>query len=194
MNRTVICSLSMLAMVGVARAAEPAATPPAGTPDMSKVGPMSRPVTKEKEDKKGVDELYKVTEEAWKKADVNALADNVDFPVIMMSDDSTGKAVHFEAKREQWIDMMKGIVSNMPKDAKMTSKHTATFLSDDLGVVVEEMSVSMGKVKGKWHAFSVVTNRDGKWKFKQMSEAGWGDMKPPTAASVKTPGSTTANK
>jgi hypothetical protein len=193
MTRTIICSLSMLAVAGVARAAEPASAPPAGAPDMTKVGPMSRPVTKEKEDKKGVDELYKAMEDAWKKGDVNALAENVDFPVIMLSDDATGKAVHFEASREQWVDMMKGFVANMPKDAKMTSKHTASFLSDDLGVVVEEMSMAMGKVKGKWKAFSVVTNKDGKWKVKEMSEAGWGDMKPPTA-DMKAPQNAAAKK
>jgi hypothetical protein len=194
MTRTIICSLSMLALTGVARAAEPAAAaPPAGAPDMSKVGPMSRPVTKEKEDKKGVDDLYKAMEDAWKKGDVAALAENVDFPVIMLSDDSAGKAVHFAATRDQWIDMMKGFVANMPKDVKMTNKHTAHFLSDDLGVVVEETSMAMGKVKGKWKGFSVVTNKDGKWKVKEMSEAGWGDMKPPTAE-MKAPANAAAKK
>jgi hypothetical protein len=28
----------------------------------------------------------------------------------------------------------------------------------------------------------VLTLVDGKWKFKQMSEAGWGDMAPPSVA------------
>jgi hypothetical protein len=186
MIKTVICSLSMLALAGSAYAQEPAAgAAPAGAPDMTKVGPMSKPVTKEKDDKKGVDDLYKAMEEAWKKGDVNALAENVDFPVIMMSDDSAGKTGHFEASREQWMGLMKGFVENMPKDMKMTHKHTAHFLSDDLGVVVEEMSMAMGKVKGKWKTFSVVTNHDGKWKLKQMAEAGWGDMKPPAGPAAK---------
>ena len=48
----------------------------AGVPDMTKMGPMSRKVTKE--DKKGVDELYKAIEDGMKKGDVNAMADLVD--------------------------------------------------------------------------------------------------------------------
>ena len=44
--------------------------------------------------------------------------------------------------------------------------------------------MSMGKVKGKWKSMSVLTLKDGKWKFKEMSEAGWGDMKPPAAPSA----------
>jgi uncharacterized protein (TIGR02246 family) len=159
-----------------------ASAPPAGAMDMSKVGPMSRPVTKE--DKKGVDALYKAMEDAWKKGDADAVAENVDFPVIMMSDDSSGKVQHFEASRDQWIGMMKPMLANMPKDAKMTHKHTPYFLSDDLAISIEEISMTMGKTKGKWKAMSVLTLRDGKWKVKQMTEAGWGDMKPPTTAAM----------
>jgi hypothetical protein len=171
--------------MGVSARAQDKAAPPAGAPDMSKVGPMTRPVTKEKEDKKGVDELYKTMEEAWKKGDVNTLADLIDFPVIMLSDDSTGASQHFEATRDVWIAMMKPMAENMPKDAKITSKHTAHFLSDTLAVVVEETGMTMGKTKGKWKGFSVVNFKDGKWKVKEMSEAGWGDMKPPSAPSAK---------
>ena len=40
-------------------------------------------------------------------------------------------------------------------------------------------------MKGKWNAMAVVTVVDGKWKFKQMAEAGWGDMpSAPAAASA----------
>src|SRR4051812_10170138 len=100
-----ICLMVALALGGPAFAADkapaaaapgtapapgaPAAAPagaPSGMPDMTKMGPMSRPVTKP--DKKGVDDTYKAFEEAMKKGDVNAAADLIDFPVIMMSDDS----------------------------------------------------------------------------------------------------------
>lgn len=180
MTRTTICSLIILGLAGAA-AADDKAAPAAGMPDMSKVGPMSRKVTKE--DKKGIDELYKTMLAAWKGNDVNAIADLVDFPAIMLSDDSKGEVQHFNATREQWVTMMKPMVGNMPKDMKMKHKHTPHFLSDSLAVVVEETSMSMGKMKGSWKGFSVVTLKDGKWKFKEMSEAGWGDMKPPAAPS-----------
>src|SRR3954471_13404896 len=78
MTKTTITSLIILGLSAVASAAEkPPAAPPAGAPDMTKVGPMSRKVTKE--DKKGVDELYKSVEDAMKKGDINAFADLADF-------------------------------------------------------------------------------------------------------------------
>lgn len=159
-----------------AGAAPPAAA--AGAPDMSKLGPMSRPVTKQ--DKKGIADLYKAMEAAMKAGDVNAAADLVEFPVIMLSDDSTGTVHHFNATREQWVGMIGQLMSGM-KDVKYTTKHTPYFLSDTLAVAIEDISMTAGKMKGKWKAMSVLTQAGGKWKFKQMSEAGWGDAKPPAA-------------
>jgi hypothetical protein len=146
---------------------------------------MSRPVTKQ--DKKGIDDTYKAFEEAMTKGDINAAADLVDFPIIMLSDDSKGAAKHYNATREQWIAIFAPMVQNMPKDMKMTSKHTPTFLSDTLAVSIESNGMTMGKVKGKWNAMSVLTLVDGKWKFKQMAEAGWGDMPPPAAVGAGKP-------
>jgi len=137
-----------------------------------------------KEDKKGVDALFKSAEEAWKKGDVNALADLCDFPVIMLSDDSKGEVKYFSTTREQWTGMMQQFVSGMPKDMPPPKhKQTPYFLSDDLAVAIEEHSMT-GKMKGSWKAMSVLTLRDGKWKFKQMAEAGWGDLKPPAGATT----------
>ena len=185
MTKTTICSLIILGLstVAVADDKKPAAAPPAaGAPDMTKMGPLSRKVTKE--DKKGVDDLYKAVEETMKKQDVNAFADLVDFPVIMLSDDSKGQVQWFSASREQFINIFKGIMT-APPPKDMKHKHTAHFLSDDLAVAIEEMSGTMGTAKGKWKAMSVLTLRDGKWKFKEMAEAGWGDMKPPSTTAKK---------
>jgi uncharacterized protein (TIGR02246 family) len=163
---------------------------PSGAPDMTKMGPLSRPVTKE--DKKGIDALYTAMEEAWKKGDVEAVADNVDFPVIMLSDTSAGVAKSFNATREQFIALMKPMAAGMPKDAKMSHKHTPYFLSDTLAVAIEENGLTMGKTKGKWKGMSVLTLKDGRWKVKEMAEAGWGDMNPPSMAATpsKTPTNT----
>jgi hypothetical protein len=165
-----------------APAAPGAAAPAGGMPDMSKVGPLSRPVTKQ--DKKGIDDLYKAFEAAMMKGDVAAAADLCDFPIIMMSDTSTGGVKAFNASREKWTGIFSPMVTNRPKDLKMSGKHTPTFLSDTLAVTIEQNSMSAGKVKGKWNAMAVLVNVDGKWKFKQMAEAGWGDMPetPATAA------------
>jgi hypothetical protein len=187
MTRTaIVCSLSLLMLGASARAQDkPAAgAPPGGMPDMTKMGPASRPVTKEKEDKKGIDELCKSMEDAWKKGDVNAVADNIDFPVIMMSDDSSGAATHYEATRDQWVGMMKPMIEGMPKDTKMSAKRTVTLLSDTLGLVATSATVTMGKNKQKFNDFNVVNYKDGKWKVKQMAQAGWGDIKPPSPSAA----------
>jgi hypothetical protein len=193
MTTTKICALGVLLLSRAAfavdpapAAAAPAAAAPSGMPDMSKMGPMSRPVTKP--DKKGVDDLYKTFEAAMMKGDANAAADLVDFPVIMLSDDSKGVVKHFEATREQWLGIMSPFITNPPKDMKHSSKHAPTFLSDTLAVSVETTTMTMGKVKGKWSSMSVLTVVDGKWKFKEMSEAGWGDMPssaPPAPTATK---------
>jgi len=180
MTRTIISSLIMLGLSAVAVAEDKPAAAPAGGPDWSKVGPMSRKVTKE--DKKGVDALYDSVKDAMKKGDVNAYADVVDFPVIMLSDDSKGEVKHTTATREQFVELMKPMFTGMPKDMMPEHKHTAHFLSDDLAVVIEEASVARGKMKGKWKSLAVLTLKDGKWKFKEMAEAGWGDTKAPAAA------------
>jgi ketosteroid isomerase-like protein len=140
-----------------------------------------------KQDKKGVDELYKAFEDAMKKGDVNAAADLVEFPVVMLTDDSKGAVKVSNATRDQWVAMFGPMITNTPKDMKMSNKHAATFLSDTLAVSIEQNSMSMGKVKGKWASMSVLTLVDGKWKFKQMAEAGWGDMAPPTSAAAPAP-------
>ena len=171
-----------------APAGMPAAAP--SGPDMTKMGPMSRKVSKE--DKKGVSDAYKAWDEAWKKGDINALAEMVDFPIVMMSDNSKGEEKHFDANREQWLGMMQGF-ANMPKDMKVTAKHVTTFLSDSLAISINNLSMTMGKVKGSWHGFDVLTLKDGKWKFKQIAEAGWGDMAP-TAAMMAAPSMAPAAK
>ncbi len=187
--------LGILALAAPALAQEPAAPAGAadtakgaaedmarGATDMTKHGPWTRMV--KNPDKKGVDQLFKDMEAAWKTGDVEAVAELVDFPVIMLTDDSKGEPKHLLATREQWVSMMKSM--NMPKDEmpKMSHKHQVTFLSDTLAVAIEETSVS-GKMKGKWNSMSVLTQRDGRWKVKEMAQAGWGDMPAARTAAEK---------
>jgi ketosteroid isomerase-like protein len=182
---TKLASCLAVLLLGTTALAQDKAAPPPGGMDHTKMGPMSRPVTKE--DKKGVDATYKAMMDAMKAGDVNAAAELIDFPVIMLSDDSQGAPKHFSATREQWVGMMKPMLENMPKDIKMSHKHNTTFLSDTLAVAISDEGMQMGKVKGKWKSLSVLTQKDGKWKFKQMAEAGWGDIPLPSAAAANTP-------
>jgi uncharacterized protein (TIGR02246 family) len=176
--------------------AEDTAAPAA--PDMTKIGPMSRKVTKE--DKKGVDALYAAMDGSMKKADVNALADLMDFPVMMVTDDSSGAESHAEMNRDQFVKMMTPFMHEPPKGMTSTHKHSPRFLSDTLAMVDEDTSMTMGKAKGAWKSESMVVQKDGKWKVKAMFEAGWGDMSkagqaaaaPAAPAAAPTPGQKTA--
>jgi uncharacterized protein (TIGR02246 family) len=177
--------LGCLTAVVVALPAFAEEAAPAGAPDMTKMGPMSRKVTKE--DKKGVDAVYAAMEASMKKADVNAFADLMDFPVMMVTDDSKGVESHSEVNREQFVQMMTPFMKEPPKGMTETHKHNARFLSDTLAMVDEDTSMTMGKTKGAWKSESMLVMKDGKWKVKAMVEAGWGDMKPPAAAAAPAP-------
>ncbi len=183
------CSLTLALS---AFAADAPAAAPSGTPDMTKMGPLTRKVTKE--DKKGVDAMYKAMEEAHKKGDVNAMADLVDFPVMMVTDDAKGVESHSEWTREMWVKMMEPFLKNAPKDMKSSHKRTVHFLSDDLAFVDIDETMTMGKTKGSWHAESMLVRKDGKWKVKMDAEAGWGEMKPaePQTAAPAAPAPATA--
>jgi hypothetical protein len=188
MKRLFVCVFA-LGLATSAWAADDKAAAPDGPPPM---GPMSRMVTKE--DKKGVDEMYKAMDAAWKARDINAAAALIDFPVFMATDNAKGEYMGGEWDKATWIAEMSKAMAGMPPDdagMKMTMKRTPHFLSDTLAVVVEETDMKMGKMKAKWKGYSVITKKGDKWMVKQMSEAGWGDVmapKPaPKAAAVPAP-------
>ena len=87
------------------------------------------------------------------KGDVNAAADLVDFPVIMLSDDSKGVAKSFNASREQWVGIFTPWRLTFGLAMKMSGKHTPTFLSDTLVALIEQEQ-HVGKMKGKWNAMA----------------------------------------
>ncbi len=159
-----------------AAAQEQAPQAPQGMPDMSKVGPMSRPIKNEREMHKGIEALIAAAEQAGQKGDIEAGAALVDFPVTMITDDSKG-ALHMEqVSRDQWIAMMKPFYASMPKEKKPSVKHTIVPLSPTLAYVIGDVTATMGKTKGSWKDVSLVVLKDGHWKFKTQAEAGWGDM------------------
>jgi uncharacterized protein (TIGR02246 family) len=189
--RTLIGCLTAVVVALPAFAEDMAA--PAGAPDMTKMGPMSRKVTKE--DKKGVDAVYAAMEASMKKADVQAFADLMDFPVMMVTDDAKGVESHNEVDRDNFVKMMTPFMKEPPKGMSETHKHAAHFLSDTLAMVDEDTSMTMGKTKGAWKSESMLVMKDGKWKVKAMFEAGWGDMPkaaPTAAAPAPAPGQKTA--
>jgi hypothetical protein len=181
MSKRLIVGLIVGCLAAPAFAQQPgapsSAAPAGGAAGAPASGPQGGPWTRTptKPDKKGIDDLFTASMDAWKKGDINAAAALIDFPVTMVTDNSKGEYMQGEWNRDKWVAEMGPAMQGMPKDVKMTHKHTPYFLSDTLAVVVEENSMQMGKQKAKWTGYSVVVNKGGKWMYKQMAEAGWGD-------------------
>ena len=188
MKKQLAASCLALALAAPAFAEDkPAAAAPAAggdMMDMSKHGPLSRTPKNEKQDQKELDAYFKANEDASKKGDLDAMADMIDFPVLMATDDASGKYEAMETSKEQWLGMMKPFVEHMKaaKDVKMTMTGKCFLMSDDLASCEGTTTTEMGKVKGKSNSQMLMIRKDGKWKAKTMVEAGWGGMGAPPAA------------
>jgi hypothetical protein len=112
----------------------------------------------------------------------------VDFPVYMVTDNSQGVPTGKEFTREEYVAMMRPLFEKMPKDIKVNTKPTYTVLSDSLVGVSVESTMAAGKQKMNTRSASTLIKRDGKWLWKTMTQAGWGDvMAPGTGGSPNTP-------
>jgi hypothetical protein len=65
------------------------------------------------------------------------------------------------------------------KGMSWSSKEACFLMSDDLASCEENISIQAPKMKGKYNAHTILVRVDGKWKVKEMMEAGWGDMPAP---------------
>lgn len=148
---------------------------PSGQPDMTKMGPLSRKVTKP--DKQGIEALYKASDQVWMKGDIQAAAALHDFPVYMATDDSHGMVYGDQWSKQQFVQMMGDAASHMPKDISYKHKLTPHFLSDTLAVVIDDVTMMQGnKNLGSFKSAALVVNKGGRWLFKGGMEAGWGNM------------------
>ena len=153
---------------------------PAGAPDMKNMGPMTRQPKKAQQDQTEIKKFYKDWDANWRKGDLNAAADMVDFPVMMLTDSSKGEFKMEQWTRDQWIGVMKPFMDPAQmKNVQWTSKQTCFLMSDDLASCEIATTMQMGKVKGKMNSHNILIRRDGKWKAKEMMEAGWGDAPSP---------------
>jgi hypothetical protein len=188
MKRTMIACLAAVSLTGSAWAQDkaqgqgqqPAAAAPAqgGAMDMTKMGPGARKPTNEKQTRQEVLDFFKRHEEATKKGDLETAFADIDFPVFMITDDLQGKPESKAYSREEYVAMMKPMYESMPKDLKMTHKPTITVLSDSLVSVTDDFTMTLGKQKVSGRNASLLVKTGGQWKWKMMSEAGWGGMSP----------------
>jgi hypothetical protein len=139
-------------------------------------GYTPRKVTKE--DKKGIEAMFKAMEAAEMKGDMNAAMEHIDFPVYMMTDNSQGKVMSDSWTKEKYAKMMTDAMAQMPKDHAMKPpKHNFKyfFLTDTMAIVTDQKTMHMGKEKMPVRSAMTVIQKDGKWMVKTMAEGGWGD-------------------
>jgi uncharacterized protein (TIGR02246 family) len=151
-------------------------------------------VKQEAKDKQEIGALVRAMEAAGKKGDLDAAAALVDFPVMMITDDSKGQAMGDPWTREQWVEVMRPFYENPMKDMKITHKPTIFLLSDSLASVDDVSTMTMGKKSVTSRNSMLLVRRDGEWKVKAMAEGGWGDMmaESPQGAASSGPGSAPA--
>ena len=129
----------------------------------------------EKEAKQGVDVLYASLEAALQKGDAQAYAGLCDFPLLLISDDAQGPAVLTALDKEAFLKLM-GPALQPLGDAKVSSKHLVKVLSESLATIDEIVTVQVGKTKATWKNTATVVRREGAWRFKSVTEAGWGEL------------------
>lgn len=153
-----------LALAAVAQAQEPLAV---------KKGPLSRPASRP--DKAGLQALCKALDEALAKGDLDAAAQWVDFPILMATDGADGEFSYTTMDRETWRRAMTERREAQPAGAKLSVTHAARQLSDTLAEIDEEHALRAGKVRTAWRSSALAVKRQGRWKLKMLTEAGWGD-------------------
>jgi uncharacterized protein (TIGR02246 family) len=165
--------VALVVPVSLALAAEEKAAAPSEDPMAGWVPPK---VKMEAKDKREIQALFKEMDAAGKRGDLEAAAAFIDFPVLMVTDDSKGEAMGEPWDRERWTEVMRPFYEKPMKDMKVTHKPTIFLLSDSLASVDDVATMSMGGKKTTSRNSMLLVRRDGKWLVKAMAEGGWGDM------------------
>ncbi len=163
-------------------AAAPAPAPAAAGMDWSKMGPGSRKPTTEAKTKKDIEAFIKAEDAIFAAKNWEAMANRVDFPVFMTTDSANGTASSRPMDKAAYVGEMKPFWEGMPPGSATKHKLTISVLSDSLANVVDDYEMTMGKQKMKGRNASTLVRVGTEWKFKTMTEAGWGDMGAPAAA------------
>ncbi len=186
MRRLLIALLVVPSLtLGAEKAAETSADPMAGW-----VPPK---VKSEAKDKQEIQALLRSMDAAGRTGDLDAAVALIDFPVMMMTDDSKGEAMGDAWDRERWTEMMKPFYAKPMKDMKVTHKPNIFLLSDSLAAVDDVCTMTQGGKTLTTRNSMVLIRTDGKWRVKSMAEGGWGDKmnqsQQGTASGAQGPGS-----
>ena len=185
--KKIVLAVSLVTFAGTALAgSDRGTTAPAGDPMANWVPPK---VKDEQADKKEILSLFKSMENAEKKGDLDAAAALVDFPVLMVTDDSKGQATSGAWDKEKWTQVMEPFYKHPMQGMKVTHRPTIFMVSDSLATVTDQCTITHGTKTTTARNSTLLVRKDGRWFVKSMVEGGWGDMmkeKPAAAASQET--------
>jgi len=138
-------------------------------------------VTRERDVRKELDVFYKNMDDAMARNDTTAANAVIDFPVLMMTDNSQGQGRGESVDRDRYTQMMSDSMKQVPaniseavKKAKLERKYE--LLTDSLAFVTTTRTLKLEGQKGTtWKSGELLQKRDGQWRVKAMVEGGWGD-------------------
>ncbi len=182
--KRIALAVTLLAFATPGFAAEQQAAAPGEDP---MAGWVPRKVTKEKADKQEIMTLFKSFEACEKKGDVNAAAALVDFPVLMVTDDSKGEAMGETWNREKWVQVMAPFYGKPKPDMKVTHRPVVFMITDSLASVADQWTMTAGEKKVTARNSTLVVRKGGQWLVKSMVEGGWGDTMKETPATASQP-------
>ncbi len=144
------------------------------------MGWKARQVTRE--DKRGIDAYYRAADDSMKSNNWEAIASQIDFPVLMVTDDARGEGSGSMWNREQWLRTMKQASAGMPQNAKLSARRKPFFITNDLVIVEIENRMQVGNQKMNYRSADLLIRRNGQWRTKASIEGGWGEAMPSAGA------------
>jgi hypothetical protein len=150
--------------------------------DWSKVGPGARKPKNEGAVKKEITAWLAEDEKLVAARNWDGVLARIDFPVMVITDSASGAVSSRSASRDEYLAEMKPIWDTMPADLKTKHRYTISVLSDSLASVVDDFTMTTGKVTVSGRNASTLVKVGGTWKWKTKAEAGWGDTGAPPAA------------
>ncbi|MFI6284354.1 nuclear transport factor 2 family protein [Streptomyces sp. NPDC051018] len=127
------------------------------------------------EDRESLDAWFTEYDARSAERAVERMADMAVFPLNLISDDSAGNGRSAQWNREQFIEIMTGVMGDGDQGITFESVRTPVFLSAAMAVVFTDSTMTMDGDSQQLRYADVLVKRDGVWAFQTMIQGGWGD-------------------
>lgn len=112
---------------------------------------------------------------------IESVAETIDFPVFMVTDDSNANAMATTWDREQYLHHHAAVVQEFSPDAvealkKLKRRRQYTFLSHAIVAVIQDEEAQLEGRTTKWKSFVLLAKNNGTWRVKVQAVGGWGDQ------------------